>query len=188
MTRHPAPRKPPRPLDATRLDELAIAYVGRFATTRAKLAAYLSRKLRERGWDGPQAPDLAALAERLARLGYVDDAAYAQSKARSLGQRGFGERRVTMALRQAGIGEDDGRAARELASRQATEVALRFARRKRIGPFAIEKPDLKARERALAAMVRAGHAFDLARRIVDLPFDCSAEVEALADEWNGETL
>ena len=168
MTERSPSRKPPRPLDQPRLGELAVSYVGRFATTRAKLATYLTRKVRERGWDGEEGPDVAGLAERLARLGYIDDAAYALAKGRSLGARGYGGRRVSLALREAGIGEEDGRAARQSAAERATEVALRFAQRKRIGPFAAERPDPKGRDRALAAMARAGHAFDLARRIVDM--------------------
>ena len=48
------PRKPRPPLNAAKLEELALGYVGRFATSRAKLLSYLKRKLRERGWDGDQ--------------------------------------------------------------------------------------------------------------------------------------
>ena len=70
-------RKVPRPLDATRLEELALAYVARFATTRSKLAGYLARKLRERGWDGEDEAPVQALCERFVAAGYVDDAAYA---------------------------------------------------------------------------------------------------------------
>ena len=77
-------RRAPPPLERAALQELALRYVGKYATTRAKLRAYLSRKLRERGWDGAREPDLEALAERFAELGYVDDAAYALSKSRSL--------------------------------------------------------------------------------------------------------
>ena len=40
------------PLDEAGLNELALAYVARYATSRAKLLAYLARKLRERGWGG----------------------------------------------------------------------------------------------------------------------------------------
>ena len=76
------PRKPRPPLDAAKLDELALSYVGRFATSRAKLINYVKRKLRERGWDGDGEPPLDALADRLVQLGYVDDRAYALSKAR----------------------------------------------------------------------------------------------------------
>jgi len=54
-------------LDESRLNELALRYVGRFATTRAKLRTYLERKVRERGWSGDSEPDPAAIAERFAK-------------------------------------------------------------------------------------------------------------------------
>ncbi len=168
MSPRDPPRKPPRPLDEARLEQLAVAYVGRFATTRAKLAAYLARKLRERGWEAPRPPATEALVEKLARLGYVDDAAYALAKARSLGARGYGRRRVTMALRAAGVGEDDSRPAQAASIEQAVTAALRFAQRKRIGPFALARPDPKEREKALAAMLRAGHDYALSRQIIEL--------------------
>lgn len=168
MTPRNASRKPPRPLDEARLEDLAVAYVGRFATTRAKLATYLARKLRERGWEAPRPPATEALVEKLAGLGYVDDAAYALGKARSLGARGYGRRRVTMALRQAGVDEEDGRAAHEASGEQAVTAALRFAQRKRIGPFALGAFEPKEREKALAAMLRAGHDFALSRQILNL--------------------
>lgn len=181
MPANSSSRKPPRPLDAARLEELAVAYVGRFATTRSKLAAYLSRKVMERGWDGEADPDFEALAERLARLGYVDDAAYALAKARSLGSRGYGRRRVAMALRAAGIAEEDGGAANEASLKRAVAVALRFAQRKRIGPYAADRPDPKGRDRALSAMVRAGHDFDLARKIIDLAPGSADDPEAFSE-------
>jgi regulatory protein len=162
------PRKPRPPLNASKLDELALGYVGRFATSRAKLVTYLRRKLRERGWGGEGEPPLDGLADRLVRLGYVDDRAYALSKARSLTGRGYGERRVRQALNLAGIAEEEAGDARELAKAEAVESALRFARRRSLGPFAAEVPDPRRRERALAAMTRAGHGFGLARAIIDL--------------------
>ena len=45
-------RRPRPPLEQEKLSELALSYVGRFATSRAKLATYLERKVRERGWTG----------------------------------------------------------------------------------------------------------------------------------------
>jgi regulatory protein len=174
------PRKPPKPLDAARLQELAVAYVGRFATTRAKLTAYLQRKISEKGWDGLGPPQIGALVERLAALGYVDDAAFALSRVRSLGARGYGERRVDQALRQAGVGDADGAAAKHAATEGAVAAAVRYAQRRRIGPFALEIADPKRRERALAAMIRAGHGFDLSRRLVDAAPDAAADPAAIA--------
>ena len=173
------PRRPRPPLDSARLDELALAYVGRFATSRAKLADYLRRKLRERGWDDDAAPDPAAIAERMAALGYVDDRAFAAARGRALTGRGYGERRVGQALHAAGIGEEDGAPAREAAAADAAAAALRFAQRRRIGPFAASAPDQSARDKAIAAMLRAGHRFGIARAIADCPPGAPPDVEAL---------
>jgi regulatory protein len=157
------------PLDEAKLNELALAYVGRFATTRAKLRSYLARKLRERGWGGAREPDLGTLADRFATQGYVDDTAYALAKSRALTGRGYGKRRLLQTLRAAGVEEADSEAAREHADTEAVAAALRFAQRRRIGPFApAPLSDPKQREKALAAMIRAGHSFALAREIVRL--------------------
>ena len=166
--RHDRQRRPRPPLSSEKLHELALAYVGRFATTRAKLRTYLSRKVRERGWDDGPAPDFEAIAERFAAQGYVDDAAFALSKSRSLTGRGYGMRRVDQSLRTAGVEEQDAGPAREHAKADRVEAALLFAERRRLGPFASEAPDRKGCERALAVMIRAGHGFGLARAIVDL--------------------
>jgi len=157
------------PLDRKKLEELALRYVERFATTRAKLRDYLRRKLRERGWNGETEPDLEAMAEQFASLGYVDDAAYALGKARSLAGRGYGKRRLVQQMRVAGVEEPDAEAARAHADDEAVSSALRFAERRRLGPFALTAGrDPRDREKALAAMVRAGHGFDLARAIIAL--------------------
>jgi regulatory protein len=174
------PRKPRPPLDAARLNELAIAYVGRFATSRSKLISYLKRKLHERGWDGDGEPPLDALADRLVELGYIDDRAYALSKARSLTGRGYGGRRIRQALSLAGIAEEEAGEARELVEAEAVESALRFARRRSIGPFASVRPDPRRREREMAAMIRAGHGYGVARAIIDLNPGENPDFEALA--------
>ena len=172
-------RKTRPPLTAAKLEELALAYVGRFATSRSKLVAYLGRKLRERGWEGSVPPAVDELADRLVRLGYVDDRGFAMSKARSLTSRGYGERRVHQALAQAGISGEEGSDARDLAEDEAVASALRFARRRAIGPYAQHVPDPAQRERALAAMIRAGHRFPVARAIVDLKPGENPDTEAL---------
>ena len=177
------------PLDGQSLHQLALRYVGRFATTRAKLRLYLRRKLRERGWNGAGEPDLEALAERFAVLGYVDDAGYAMVKSRSLTGRGFGKRRVVQALHIAGIAEEDGEAARGHAEAETVTAALRFAERRRIGPFATAPAsDPKARQKALAAMTRAGHGFGLARAIVELRPGAPIDHEALTERFRNDPV
>ena len=188
------PRPPPRPLDTERLQELALAYVARFATTAAKLESYLSRKIRERGWNDESGestdsrPDLREISARFVEMGYIDDEAYARSRSGGLLRRGFGPRRVSQDLYAAGIDEQmrTDIAPGEGAIRAA---ALAMARKRRFGPFAVETPDGERKQKQIAAMLRAGHGFDTVRAIMDARSDAAAEVwaaEARTDEDDEE--
>ena len=182
--RTPRPERIAKPLDPARLNELALAYVARFATSAGKLIQYLRRKLRERGWEGANEPDLAALVARLIAAGYVDDAGFARGRASGLRRRGFGDRRIDQSLRGAGIGDDD-RAAARGDEAEARTAALVLARKRGFGPFGAERPDPrpidpKTRQKQFAAMLRAGHPLDSVRVLID------ARTEAEALEWVDE--
>ena len=159
----PGSRPDPRPrpaLDAPGLESLALHYVARFATSGAKLADYCRRKVRERGWDAEAAPDVPALVARFVEAGYLDDAVFAKGRAEGLRRRGYGDRRVDMALRGAGIAEEDRAGAKG-------DVAAAWT--------AAEKPDRERRQKQLSAMLRAGHPLDIARELID----AASEAEAL---------
>ena len=158
-----------KPLNEERLHELALFYVGRFATTRAKLTAYLNRKLRERGWEGDAPPEVERLVERLAASGL--------DRRRAL-------RTVEVALPDGARLRRGARApvacARPESTRRMEWPRMSWRPRKpaaaalRFAPAAPHRalsrmslPTGPAGERALAAMVRAGHGFELARAIVD---------------------
>ena len=64
---------------------------------------------------------------------------------------------------------------------EAVAAALRFAKRRRIGPFADARPRPKEREKALAAMIRAGHPFALAREIMALAPGSEIDLAELAE-------
>ncbi|MFZ4688588.1 MAG: regulatory protein RecX [Polymorphobacter sp.] len=173
--RGPREYKPrePRPIDAAQLQDMAVGYAAKYATTAAKLRRYLARKLGERVWTPETPPDIETLVSKIASLGYVDDRAYAASKARDLTTRGFGARRVRGALSAAGVSRDDVSATidadpDEDAAATALTTAIAFARRRRFGPFARDgaSTDPVRMRRELAAMARAGHDFGVARRVL----------------------
>jgi regulatory protein len=190
------------PLDEAALRDLALSYAARFASTGARLEAYLARKLRERGVaedaDGRTVPvDIPALVARLVELGYVDDAAYARMRARDLGARGYGARRVEQALWAAGVGEGirADTAPGEAARRRA---AVLMAQKRRIGPFGSERDEgadplaaRKTNEKAVAAMLRAGHDYEHVRFILAAPglgaidewLDETADAEGMDGSW-----
>ncbi|MDP5102689.1 MAG: RecX family transcriptional regulator [Erythrobacter sp.] len=165
------------PLNPAALRDLALHYAARFATTGARLEAYLARKLKERGVaeddDGRSVPiDIPALVARLVELGYVDDDAYARARARDLGARGYGGRRVEQVLRFAGVDEGlrQAHAPGEAASRRAAAL---MAQKKRLGPWSTVRAESddplarrKAHDKAVAAMLRAGHDYALVKFIL----------------------
>lgn len=158
------------PLDPALLETAALRYVERFQTTRARLVRHLEAKLRQRGWAGEGAPDLPALADRLATRGYIDEAAFADARTRGMKARGLGARRIRDQLRADGAlasGTDTGAA--EVDETEAEALARQFARRRRFGPYGPETGDPRTRARQMAAMLRAGHAPQIARRILNCP-------------------
>jgi regulatory protein len=166
------------------LQELALAYVARFSTSASKLETYLKRKLREKGWDGDEEPDVKAISARYVELGYIDDAAYARAKAVGLLNRGYGARRVSDALYAAGIDEHirEDVAPNELKKREAVQT---LARKRKFGPYYIRKEDEeeldpKRREKQIAAMLRAGHGFDMVRTVMN------ARDEEAVEQWVAE--
>lgn len=178
-------RSPRDPLDMRRLEELALAYVARFATSAGRLASYCRRKLRERGHagadDGAPPPDVDALVQRFVAKGYVDDASYARAKAGGLLRRGYGARRVEQALRADAIGESL-RATLAPEEGERREAAAAYARRRRLGPFARDGADVdpRALEKQLAALMRAGHDLRHARAVL-----VAASPEEV-DDWVAE--
>lgn len=190
------------PLGEAQLRDLALHYAARFATTAARVEAYLARKIRERGLaeDGNGRTldvDIPALVARLVELGYVDDDAYARARARDLGTRGYGGRRVEETLRHAGVGESVRRdhAPGEAASRRAAAL---MAQKRRIGPYGAGKAEpadplaaRKAHEKAVAAMLRAGHQYDHVRFVlggasledIDAWVGEAADEEGIEDQW-----
>ncbi len=173
-------RAAPPQLDGPALEALALTYVARFATSTGKLADYLKRKLRERGWAEDVPADIPAIAARLAERGYVNDAGYAQAQGEGLRRRGYGARRIDNALGHAGIAP----ALRVAARGSETErrhAALAFARRKRIWPFTDARPaDPASRQKHMAAFLRAGHGLDHVRAVMD------AQSLEDAEEWAEE--
>ncbi len=166
MNKPRAPKKPPPPLDDTRLRGLALHYVGKYATSRAKLATYLARKVRERGWSNERPADLDALVEQFAELGYVNDAQFAEARSRSFVARGYGKRRLDEDLRASGIAESESAEASDHMAENEFTAAQNYARRKRIGPYASEIAPREKQQKQLQGFLRAGHGLELAKRFV----------------------
>ena len=105
----------------------------------------------------------------------------------ALGRRGLGERRLRAQLSVDGIKADIAAPVLETARDDRVTTALAFARRRRLGPFGAGLPaDPKARDKLLAAFLRAGHDSHVACRILAIaPGDEAAIAELDAERDAG---
>ncbi len=108
---------------------------------------------------------------RFAEVGLVSDARYGRQLAASLRQRGLGARAITARLRQRGVPEAEAREAVEQAGGQGPQAELsaatRLVQRRRLGPYRPPEEREKHRQRDLAALARAGFAWDIAVRALE---------------------
>ncbi len=180
--------------DAAALRDAALTYLARYAATEAGLRRVLERHVDRWARTAAATFDRDALAAqvaqgkriareiaaRLAAEGAVNDAIFAESRARNLARSGRSRRAVTAHLIAKGVDAAAARAALPTNEENELAAALVLARRKRIGPFRVgEPPDQAARQRELGILARAGFAQGLARRALAMQAD---EAEARINE------
>ncbi len=172
----PRERKKPRKITPRYLENAALHYLKRYATSVANLRRVLMRKvdrsLKVHGGDKAQ---LAAMVDellgKLERSALLNDEAFARGRVASLRRRGTSSRAISFKLKQKGLDpklvQSELNALEETSPDSELQAAEALARRKKLGPYG--KPELRTdrRQKDLAAMVRAGFAYSLAKRVVD---------------------
>jgi regulatory protein len=176
------------PIDAALIEEWALSYLGRYASTAENLRQVLRRRVRrflaaEGEGDREAAtavdPLIDALVKRYRETGLVNDAAFAAGRARRGVTQGRSLRRIAAGLAAKGVGAEDTAAAIASLRDESTDpdlaAAIAFARRRRLGPF---RTDPRPRERVseLAAFARAG----FSRRTADSVLACPDEAAVRA--------
>ncbi len=169
-------RRPPPRLTASYLENAALHYLERFASSRANLRRILLRKvdrsLNAHGGDRDEAAAMAdAVIAKLAGLGYLDDGAYAETKARSLHRRGGSLRTIRASLAARGVEAETVARALETLAEAAPDpdltAAAALARRRKLGPFRPADKRAEFRARDLAALGRAGFSWEIARAVIE---------------------
>ncbi len=177
-------RKPPRPLTAASLENAAVYYLSRFASSSGNLRRVLLRKIARAARDSEEgqaetgAQMVDALIARYLDKGLLNDRAYAAQAASSLARRGASRYSIAGKLAQKGVDnelvsqaiadlDEDGDAS-ELAA------ACTLVRRRRLGPYRTPAKRAEFRDKDLASLARGGFRLDLARRVLR-----AKDVEAL---------
>lgn len=160
-----------------KLRRAALAYLNRYAVSEAHFAAVLKRKLGrwaqlglyEAGAIDPARLTAEVVAE-FSALGLVDDSGFAEGKVAALRARGASRRKIAFGLAAKGVAAETVAAALASADLDEKGAALRFCRRRRIGPFRGEGrvSDRDAVIREIAALARQGFAYALARDVIGM--------------------
>ncbi len=186
MTQKP-PDRAKRPAgkapDAGRLREAALSHLARFSATEVGLRRVLERRvdrwarraeaegtLREYLAEAVRSGRAAAaeVARAMVASGSVNDAAFAEARARRLTRAGRSRRAIGAHLAAKGIAAETAAAALPGDAESELDAALVYCRRRRVGPFARVPMEPPARLKALAALARGGFSRTVAEQALDM--------------------
>ena len=170
-----------------RLTNKALHYLGRYATTSARLEAVLrkfaGRKLEQAD---PIMLDqgIKDVIESCIRLGYIDDTAFIRSQFRQGLRSGHSQKRILLKLAQKGISRDLALAVLQESDddigpdeQPELAAALIYARKKSVGPFACPPPSCpEDRQKHMGRLARNGFGFDVVRKVMDLSSSEDADI------------
>ncbi len=184
------PRRKPRKVTAASLENAALHYLERYASSAANLRRILMRRVVKSAeaheTDPAEGEALVdALIARYRESGVLDDAGYAEMRAASLHRQGASRRMTRGKLAMKGVAAEDIDAALESLAETVPEpdlaAACNYARRRRLGPW--RRTDREEhRDRDLAALGRQGFGYGLARKVVDAEDTEALEAEAQAPD------
>ena len=125
----------------------------------------LSRKLAKREYAAEMIDEVLA---DLERLGYVDDARFAKTKAQSAATyKHHGHRRALMELKKAGVGESTARKAVEDVYDPHDSLATARMLAQKKGPSLRKLDPVVARRRLAGMLLRRGFDYDTVRPVID---------------------
>lgn len=171
------PKKQPRKISAQYLENAALYYLQRYATTSENLKKVLHRKIeRSCAVHGQNAADfypaVEALIGRYIASGLLNDRAYAEARTASLRRSGLSCRAIAARLQAKGLSipeieavlaDTDGESGCENPELTAARI---WVRKKRLGPFRTRKTadPRKSLQKDFAALARAGFSYETARQ------------------------
>jgi regulatory protein len=145
--------------------------------TEKQLFDAISRKAKQK-FEGISEAQLRTIADAAVRFAYdqqaLDDAAYAAASTRAAVRNGRSKRIIAQKLSAKGVAVDTVQSALE--GTDDLFAAVVFARKRGFGPFRRNDLDEKRKARELAAFIRNGFGFEIARMIFEMSAEGADEI------------
>ena len=183
--------KLPRKVTLKSLENAALFYLQRYATSSENLRRVLMRRVdrsaRAHGTDREEGIGFVdQILKRYCSAKLLDDDAYAAARAASMRQRGASGRAIRSNLRAKGVKNEtiDLVLDEQLKGSPATEIkaAFTYCRRRRLGPWRTVGRE-ERREKDIASLARQGYSVDIALRVID-----AVSIEELEMEMTSESM
>ena len=172
------PAKQPRKISRQYLENAALYYLQRYATSAENFRRVMTRKINRSCTFHQVPPDefypmVEDLIVRYVATGLLNDKVFAEAKTSSLRRQGRSKQAIMAKLQVKGLAKKDIESALALTDAEKDgdaelAAAMTLARRKKLGHWR-GKPleDIKGKQKEMAVLARGGFSFDIARRVLD---------------------
>ena len=176
-TEQPKRKRPTKKITPQRLKNIGLYYLKRFESSVENLRSVLQKRVNQYAKENPEFNKQEAyqwvenvLAE-FEKLHYLDDERFTEIKVRHYLAVGKPVRYIQNKLREKGIANAQIDEMLDDFGYNPQEMALKLAKRKKIGPF---RPNEEARklnrQKDMAALIRAGFDYDVVSEIMGMDF------------------
>lgn len=170
-------KKTLRKITKQRLKNIGLYYLKRFESSVENLRSVLARRVNDYARAVPEFDKQEAfkwideVLSEFQNYNYLNDERFARIRAESYLAAGKPARYIEIKLKQKGISADIIRQVLDQQEYDPKEMALKFARKKKIGPYRSDEQSRAAnRQKDLAALVRAGFDYDVASEVLHLEY------------------
>ena len=166
-------RRPAKEITPQRLKNIGLYYLQRFESSAENLRQVLHRRIdayakENPEWDKSEASQwLEDTLAEFEKLHYLDDHRFAEVKIHQYLETGKPARYIKIKMQQKGISPSITNAILAEAEFDPLAMALKLAKRKKIGPFRAPEQRHEHRQKDLSALVRAGFDYDIACQVLE---------------------
>ena len=176
-TEQPKRKRPAKKITPQRLKNIGLYYLKRFESSVENLRSVLQKRVNQYAKENPDFNKQEAyqwvedVLTEFEKLHYLDDKRFTEIKVRSYIAAGKPARYIQNKLREKGIANAQIEDMLDDFGYNPQEMALKLAKRKKIGPFRPDEESRKInRQKDMAALIRAGFDYDVVAEIMGADF------------------